>query len=265
LLTYEGQKPPTPEFHDALVKWVRNGGALVVVDNDDDPYNAVREWWNTAPLAYKTPREDLFDKLGIPQEAVGLQKAGRGVVVREALSPAKLTYQTNGARKIRSAVRQAAKAIQLPLNETNSLVLRRGPYVIAAGLDESVPDTKPYVLRGRYLNLFDPELAVQNTITIAAGNRMLLLDLNRVKGSRPQVVAAACRIRDEHSSDYTLEFRADGIADTKAIVAVSTRVAPSEVLVAGQPLPRSDYSYAEGVLRMHFQNSVEAVKVEMRF
>ena len=32
LLTYEGQKPPTAEFHDALAKWVRAGGALVVVD-----------------------------------------------------------------------------------------------------------------------------------------------------------------------------------------------------------------------------------------
>ena len=37
LLTYEGQKPPTPQFHDALAKWVRAGGALVVVDNDRDP------------------------------------------------------------------------------------------------------------------------------------------------------------------------------------------------------------------------------------
>ena len=60
LLTYEGQKPPTPEFHDALAEWVRKGGALVVIDDDRDPYNAVREWWNVAPLAYATPRQHLF-------------------------------------------------------------------------------------------------------------------------------------------------------------------------------------------------------------
>ena len=66
LLTYEGQKPPKPEFHAALAKWVRDGGALVVVDDDSDPYNAVREWWNTAPHSYKTPRQHLFEALGIP-------------------------------------------------------------------------------------------------------------------------------------------------------------------------------------------------------
>src|SRR5262249_30203662 len=48
LLTYEGQKPPKPAFHEALAKWVRGGGALVVIDDDGDPYHAVREWWNSA-------------------------------------------------------------------------------------------------------------------------------------------------------------------------------------------------------------------------
>src|SRR5207244_8598371 len=61
LLTYEGQKPPNPEFHDALAAWVRAGGALVVVDDDRDPYCAVREWWNTPPRAYQTPRQHLCE------------------------------------------------------------------------------------------------------------------------------------------------------------------------------------------------------------
>ncbi len=94
LLTYEGQKPPKPEFHAALAKWVRAGGALVVVDDDSDPYNAVREWWNTAPLSYKSPREHLFDALGIAKESVGLHKVGRGVVLRESASPAALDLQS---------------------------------------------------------------------------------------------------------------------------------------------------------------------------
>ena len=93
LLTYEGQKPPTPAFHDALSKWVRNGGALVVVDNDRDPYNKVREWWNKAPLAFQTPRQPLFEVLGLPRDATGTHKVDRGVVIRADLSPAALTYQ----------------------------------------------------------------------------------------------------------------------------------------------------------------------------
>lgn len=77
LLTYEGQKPPTPQFHQALAQWVRNGGALVVVDNDDDPYDAVREWWNTAPDAYATPRQQLFAELGLAKDASGMFRVER--------------------------------------------------------------------------------------------------------------------------------------------------------------------------------------------
>ena len=108
-------------------------------------------------------------------------------------------------------MRQAAAAVKLAWKETDSLVLRRGPYLVAAGLDESVPDAKPYVLHGRYLNLFDPELTVLNSVTVAPRTRMLLLDLNSVKSGDLRVVAAACRVRDEKTDGETLQFRADGI------------------------------------------------------
>ncbi len=265
LLTYEGQKPPSPEFHEALVRWVRNGGSLVVVDDDSDPYNLVREWWNTAPFSYKTPREHLFEKLGIPEDATGLHRIGRGVVVYAPFSPAALTYKEDGAQTIRTIAHKAAVAVKLRWKETNSLVLRRGPYLVAAGLDESVPDTQPYVLRGRYLNLFDPELALLSRVTISPGDRMLLLDLDSLKGSQPSVVAAACRIRDERIENNSLQFHADGISDTQAIVAIATHAAPREVLIGGKPLPSSDYDFSHGVARLRFQNSVEPLAIELRF
>ena len=48
LMTYEGMKPMTPEVHSALAAWVKNGGVLVFVGDDSDPYNKVRAWWNDA-------------------------------------------------------------------------------------------------------------------------------------------------------------------------------------------------------------------------
>ena len=264
LLTYEGQKPPKPEFHTALAKWVRAGGALVVVDDDSDPYNAVREWWNTAPNAFATPREHLFEALGLAKDATGLHKVGRGVVVREALSPAALTYKEDGAETVRKAVRQAAAAVKLAWKETDSLVLRRGPYLVAAGLDESTPGAKPYVLHGRYLNLFDPELAVLNTVTITPRTRMLLLDLGSLKPGEMKVVAAACRVRDEKAEGQTLQFRADGIGDTNAVVQIAMPSAPAQVLVGGQPLDPSKFDFSSGMLRVRFPNSAEPVAVEVR-
>jgi hypothetical protein len=265
MLTYEGQKPPKPEFHAALAKWVRDGGALVVVDDDSDPYNAVREWWNTAPRAYKTPRHHLFEALGLPLDSTGLHKVGKGVVVREAQSPAALTYKSGGAETVRKATRQAAAAVKLAWKETDSLVLRRGPYLVAAGLDESVPNGPPYMLRGTYLNLFDPELTILTDVTVAPRSRMLLLDLNRVKAAGTKVVAAAFRVRDEKSDGKTLQFQADGIGDTNGIAQIAVPAAPVEVLVAGQPLDPSKYDLSRGMLRMRFPNSVEPVQVLVRF
>ncbi len=265
LLTYEGQKPPKPEFHDAVAQWVRNGGALVVIDDDQDPYNAVREWWNSGPLSYTTPRQHLFAKLGIPENATGLNKVGKGVVVRQALSPAALTYKEDGAEAVRKSVLAAASSVKLPWKEVSSLVLRRGPYVVASGLDESVPFEQPYILRGRYVNLFDSELPVLTTVTVTPGSRMLLFDLDKAKSGGAKVVAAACRVHDEKSSGNTFSFRADGVGDTNAVVLVLTPSAPKEVLVGGRRLEASGYDFSKGTLRLRFPNSADSVLIEVRF
>lgn len=266
LLTYEGQKPPTPQFHSVLANWVRTGGALVVVDNDRDPYNAVREWWNTEPYSYKTPRQHLFGELGIPQDATGLFKVGRGVVVSARLSPAALTYKTNGAATIRLLAHQAASAVNLQWKESSSLVLRRGPYVVAAGLTESIPNAKPYVLRGRFIDLFNPDLPILHRIEISPGRRFLLLDLDRVPASAlPIVVAAACRVREEHANTGTFKFLADGIADTEAVVRIRTQTIPTRVIVSGKSLPHSQFEMTGDSLRLHFLNSAQPIPVEIDF
>jgi hypothetical protein len=79
----------------------------------------------------------------------------------------------------------AAKGVKRPWKETSKLVLRRGPYLISAGLDESAPDAKPYTLHGRCLNLLEPSWSCITT-SVSPGSRMLLFDLNSVKSLRPE-------------------------------------------------------------------------------
>lgn len=266
LLTYEGQKPPTPQFHDALANWVRAGGALVVVDNDRDSYNAVREWWNTPPFSYRTPRQHLFGELGIPKDASGIYKVGSGVVVSARLSPAALTYKKDGASVIRKLARQAASAVKLQWKETNALALRRGPYIIAAGLDESLPTVKPYVLYGHFIDLFNSNLPILNRVAITPGRRFLMLDLDVASASTsPSVVAAACRIHEEHANARSLTFFADGIANTEAVVRIRIQRKPVRILVNGKPLGHKDYEISRGTLRVRFPNSAQPVPVEVDF
>lgn len=265
LLTYEGQKPPDPAFHEALSAWVRQGGALVVIDDDNDPYNAVREWWNTAPLAFKTPRQHLFEKLGLDKDATGLSRVGRGIVIREAKSPAALTYQADGAEQVRSAVRRAAAALKIAWKESNVLVLRRGPYVVAAALDESVPQSKAEFLNGRYVDLFNAKLPVLTRVNLTPGKRALLFDLDKQTRKEPAVVAAACRVDQEELAGNVLKFRTNGIAATEAVVLIASRRTPAEILIANKTLDKNQYDIEAGSVRLHFMNTAEPLWVEVRY
>jgi hypothetical protein len=266
ILTYEGQKPPTPLFHDVLAVWVRKGGILVAIDNDDDPYNKVREWWNTSPNSFKTPREHLFSELHIPEDAAGLYRVGRGVVLSERESPAASTYSKAGADKIRGYVRQAARAGHLKWSETNALVLRRGPYVVAAGLDESLSGATPYTLHGKFINLFDPALPVLHQVTVGPNSRFFLVDLNALsKSEEPIIVAASCRIRSQQNPPHQFTFSADGIAETEAFVRIATGRTVSRVMVNGVRLSPLSYRQEDGTVRIEFPNSIDSVQVEVDF
>src|SRR5580658_3714865 len=78
LLTYRGMKPLTPDVHRSLADWVKRGGLLVVCDDDGDPFNAVREWWNTNGMSYSTPRQHLFEQLRLDKDNPVPLRVGKG-------------------------------------------------------------------------------------------------------------------------------------------------------------------------------------------
>ena len=71
VLSYEFIKPEYPDIHNALAQWVQDGGALIYVGDDSDPYHGIRSWWNNdrkdEPFGskYNSPREHLFERLGL--------------------------------------------------------------------------------------------------------------------------------------------------------------------------------------------------------
>jgi hypothetical protein len=266
LLTYEGQKPPKAEFHPKLAEWVRGGGALVVMDDDRDPYHAVREWWNTGDVKFATPRHHLFEVLGVAHGAEGVHKVGEGVVVYAATSPARLSRATDGSDRVRSLVRQAAEARRVEWRESSALVLRRGPYVVAAGLDEESAGAEPHALRGRYIPLFDPAMTVVREFRVTPGVRALLVDLDRIApDAEAGVVAAACRVTGEQTSADAVTFRADGVEGSPGVVCVKLPAAPETVTVNGEALAEgAGYDYSDGVARVRFVNRADAVDVVIR-
>ena len=269
LLTYHGLKPLSPEVHPALAAWVKAGGVLIVCDDDTDPYNKVREWWNSDGRRCQTPREDLFTQLGLeamnpiaaaragdagdPGRSSQLMEMGKGGVIWMRENPAGLAASAEGDARVVAAVKTAIAHGRLKWRETNYLLLRRGPYLLAAGMDES-PVGSLKKLSGRFVNLFDPELRVQSTITLAPGSRMFLVDLDTVRGREPRVLASACKAVPSKQSAHSLALTVEGVAETPAIVLLRAPKAPSAVTLAGQPLQDYVYSHEQGLLWIRFTN-----------
>lgn len=269
LLSYHGQKPLSPEVHAPLADWVKRGGALVVVDDDSDPYNRVREWWNSDGRNYATPRDHLFERLGLRGKTDltegKLAKVEKGLVLWLREKPADLATSADGDARLVQTVRQAAAAAKLKWRETNYLLLRRGPYVIGAGLDESVAGA-PKELYGRFVNLFDPQLLVRTEIKLSPGARFFLLDLDSVKGGAPRVLASACKtLPTKESGAKQFSLVVEGVGGTPAVVLLHAPRPPLEVTLAGQLLKDFDYSASEKLLWVRFTNEPRPRELVLRF
>ena len=267
LMTYEGMKPPTAEDSAALAAWVKGGGVLVFMDDDKDAFNRVRAWWNTAPNHYATPRESLFAQLGLAGGTrPGTHRVGNGTLIYDDASPAALTYRPDGADHVRGLVQSACRAARLPYRETNFLVLRRGPYVVAAGLDESLPDA-PRTLTGHFVDLFDAKLPVLNTLALSPGSRALLLDLDRVPPGGPVLLAAACKTRGARRlPGGGFRFHSTGPDKTEAVVRLRLGAAPKTVLLDDAPLPpgAQEWHAATRTLLLRFPNRAAGQWVTIR-
>lgn len=276
LLTYHGMKPLNPDVHRALAAWVKQGGVLVVCDDDTDPYNAVREWWNSEGGHCQTPREDLFAQLGLPADKAGMKsnsqsvtnprmiEVGKGGVIWMRENPANLAASAEGDARLVATVKQAAARARLKWRETNYLLLRRGPYVLAAGLDESLPG-EPKTLHGRLVNLFDPELRVQETIPLAPGSRFFLVDLNAVRGRQPQVLASACKALPASRSAHSFSMTVEGVVNTPAVLLLHVPKPPRSVTLAGQPLGSFLYSPEHRLLWIRFTNQAKPRELVIEF
>ena len=269
LLSYHGMKPLSADVHGVLAKWVKNGGALFVCDDDADPYNKVHEWWNTGKNNYANPRQHLFEQLGVEfapaTNTTSMQKAGKGVVVWLSADPAKLAASQSGAEQVVSEAKKVKAASGLDWRETNYLLLRRGPYIIAAGLDESVAG-EPRTLSGRFVNLFDSELRVRNSLPIAPGSRYFLLDLKAVSKQNGRVLASACKALVSKKEKNSLSMIVEGVANTPAIVLVSIlNKNPPLVTLDTKALTTIEYSREDGLLWIRFDNEARPRELMVAF
>jgi len=231
-LTYEGQKPPSVECHEALREWVQAGGVLVYVGHDADPYHGVLEWWNTGDRSYASPREHLFEILGLHPDALpGTHRVRKGGLVYLRHDPADLAASHSGPDTVIRLVRDACHRRNFAFDIVNHLVLRRGPYVIAAGVDGLTPD-EATELGGPMVDLFDARLPVLDSVQLRNGDVRLLLDLARFEGPTDRVLCSASRVTDQERRGQEFRFTSTGPAGTVASTRLRLSGRPESVRIA---------------------------------
>ena len=233
VLSYDFQKPSSPGIHSALVDWVSRGGVLIFVNSEQDPYNQVKEWWNTGLAQYDSPSEHLLTSLGLEKDqGEGQYQFGSGWVFIERKRPSFYTRSFENGNDYYRLVSEATLKNDLQLKERNYLLKQRGPYLLAAVMTESENDS-PLVLEGNYVNLFDPNLRVIDKIELAPGDRALLLDLNKVSGEVPLVLASSCRIEaiSTDTKEKTIKINATSPTDIEAICLLKLENEPRDVKI----------------------------------
>lgn len=227
ILSYEFMKPEYPDINSALFQWVRDGGILVYVGDGSDPFHNVREWWNEGKKKYNNPAEHLFESIGLGVSPDGgIYNIDNGIFAYLAINPADCAYHREQAKKLRDIIKKAMERKgnpEITWRTKNSFILHRGPYVIAAILDESV-NTEPVILRGHYVNLFKPGLPVESKITLHPGENALLYELDKIPpDEKIWLIAAASRIEDFSSDKKGFSFIARGPEGVEAVARLYTK------------------------------------------
>ena len=179
-------------------------------------------------------------------------------------SPAGIAQSAEGDARLVATVKQAASRGGVKWRETNYLLLRRGPYVLASGLDESVAG-EPKTLQGQFVNLFDAELRVQKTVSLLPGTRLFLIDLEAAQKEQAQVLASACKALPTRQDAHSLALAVEGVVNTPAVLLLRAPAAPQSVTLAGQPLGALKYAAEERLLWIRFPNETKPRELVIQF
>ena len=267
ILSYEYMKPEFPDIHNALANWVKNGGNLIYVGDGSDSFNSIKSWWNSGENTFANPAEHLFSCLGLKKAPkAGLHDVGNGHFYFLPVHPSSLALYKKSADEYRSVVEDVLALNGIKWNKSASIILRRGPYVVTAVMDESV-SKKAQPLKGTYIDLYDHTLPVLTDPTLEVGSVGLYYDVNKIDTeSEADIIAAAGRVDSLFTSSEKCEFIVIGPEGINCAVRIYLQREPKAVkaFCGGDEIPAAmDYDAASKTALINFDNSPNSVKVEI--
>lgn len=266
VLSYEFMKPEDPAIHNAVAQWVRNGGRLFYIGDGSDSFHTVREWWNQGDRTYDTPFAHLLETLELSRDlSEGLYRVGKGWFRYWQIHPAAIANSsalTDQYLRLFCELSGAGDDGQeVPFR--NYQMLRRGPYVIASVMDESVSE-KPMQLSGHFLRLLEDGLPDADTVTVKPGEQTLLADLDCFSGECVPV-AATMRMEAEagRPGEYTL--RGPSHVDILVVLKMARRPRTVEAMTAGgETVPGLEWYYHAEYSTLHVRMPAAEESVDYR-
>ena len=207
-----------------------------------------------------------------PNASEGEYACGKGTVYVFRKDPKQYVMKEDGDRIYVEIVKRMYedKAKGGKLEFKNNFYLKRGMYELVSVMDESVSD-KPYQLKGRFIDLFDPQLPVLAQKTVNPGEQAFLINLDQVKNpDQPQVLCGAARVYDEKVKKASYSFVAKSPAETTNVMRVLLPAAPKKVKIQdaeGEDIKEatSEWDEASRTLLLTFENSPEGVQVKCKW
>ncbi len=272
VMTYSNMKPQSVKVNEQLAQWVKQGGVLIYYGRDDDPFQEVKEWWNTNGKKYTGPSAHLFQLMHInSSENKTMYGYGKGKMFLIRQDPKELILLPGKDSSYLSLVQQAyekeAKAGKLVTK--NYFYLERGAYDIASVMDESV-STEPLHIKGSVIDMFDPLLPVLQEKIINPGQQSLLYDLKRIKEKNtPQVLCAASRVYDERKNLHSYSFITKSPSNTQNVMRVYLPSKPLSVEVKNTDSTSlkstNGWDELSKTCLLQFLNSSDGISVEIKW
>jgi hypothetical protein len=268
IMSYSNMKPMDKTSHDYIAGWVKNGGVLVYCGRDDDAFQSVQEWWNTGTHSFKAPSEHLFIKLGLKQPFnTGEYKYGKGKVYIMRNDPKEFVLKENYDGEFVNTIKKLYEAEAGELTFKNHFILTRGPYELISVVDENA-DQSPYTIRGKLIDLFDPEIPVLDEKQVNPGEQAFLYNIGSVKNpGTPQVLVTAARVYDEKIVKNEYSFVAKSPLNTTNVMRALLPREAKEIRVmdaGGKELPvKTSWDASSKTCFLSFENHPDGVHVKL--
>lgn len=264
LLSYEGQKPLSPDYHVALDAWVRAGGLLLYVGDGEDPYHRAHAWWNGDGASEATPQDHLFARLEISRPAYDHPAAvGDGWVRVFKEKPWRLAEQEWGSRKVLELAGELLAKKDLTLSYSHTVGIRRGPYLAVARMEDTF-NASETPIPGPFIDLLDFRLPVIPEKSLAPNQCAFLYDLGRAPAA-PKVLACAGRVRGESSDGTSLAFSTIGPVETTLRARVRVPAEPKSVTTDPEQPVLTAWDPASNTILIEFENRAGETRVQVVF